>query len=197
MSDPGELAPCPGQDGGQAAGITVREETPADAALVSDVVRRAYAAVPFSNHREHLMVERLRASSAFVPPLSLVAEVRGEPAGHIMLTRITIRDGAVSTPSLALAPLSVVPEFQGRSVGSALVHEAHRRARALGFRSVVVVGIAGYYGRFGYVPLGLYPVTVPFEVRPENCGIHALCEGGLDGLRGVIEYAPEWMEAPR
>ena len=61
---------------------------------------------------------------------------------------------------------------------------------------MVVVGIEGYYQRFGYVPLSLYPVRVPFEVRPENCAIVALSADGLAGLSGTIEYAPEWMEAP-
>ena len=83
----------------------------ADADRVSDVVRRAYECVPFSNHREHLMVARLRSSHACVPQLSLVAETADELVGHILLTRITICDGDHATPSLALAPLSVVPEF--------------------------------------------------------------------------------------
>ena len=177
--------------------ISIREEVSTDAHVISEVIRRAYEHVAFSNHREHLMVNRLRASSAYIPQLSLLAEADGGPAGHLLLTRIVIRDGERSTPSLALAPVSVVPEFQRCGVGTALVNEGHRRARLLGFRSVVVVGIAGYYARLGYVPLDLYPVTVPFKVRPENCAIVSLCAEGLSGLRGVIEYAPEWMEAPR
>lgn len=167
----------------------------ADTGAVAAAVQRAYERVPFSNHREHLMIERLRASRAFVPELSLVAEISGEIVGHLLLTRITVRDGDKSAVSLSLAPLSVVPEFQRQGVGKALIEEAHRRARRLGFRSVIVVGIAGYYSRFGYVPLDRYPIRVPFEVRAENCAIIALCDDGLAGLSGTIEYAPEWMEA--
>ena len=177
--------------------ILVRQEKPEDAEAISEVVRRgAYEHVPFSNHREHLMVSRLRSSQAYVPQLSLLAEIAGEIVGHLLLTRIAIRDGAGSTPSLALAPLSVTPASQRRGVGGALIGEAHKRAGELGFLSVVVVGIEGYYQKFGYVPLSLYPIRVPFEVRPENCAIVALCTDGLAGLSGVIEYAPEWMEAP-
>ena len=176
--------------------ILVRQELPGDARAISEVIRSAYERIPFSNHREHLMVDRLRFSRAFIPQLSLVAEMEGKIAGHLLLTRITIREGEKSTPSLSLAPLSVGPGFQRQGVGSALIHEAHRRARQLGFQSIIVVGITGYYQKFGYVPLALYPVRVPFEVPPENCAVVSLCEEGLSELRGVIEYAPEWMETP-
>ena len=175
--------------------ISVREETTSDAAAITEVIKRAYALIPFSNHREHLMVNRLRASTAYLPKLSLVAEVAGEIVGHILLTKITIRDGERATSSLSLAPLSVVPEFQRRGVGEALLNAAHRRARQLSFRSIVVVGIEGYYQKFGYEPLSLYPIKMPFEVREENCLIMALCAGGLSGIKGLIEYAPEWMES--
>lgn len=186
-----------GKSANEAMSISVRQENPLDAAVVSKVIQRAYERVSFSNHREHLMVNRLRASPTYIPQLSLLAEIAGEVVGHVLLTRITIRDGETSHPSLALAPLSVTPEFQRQGVGSALIREAHRRARQLGFRSIIVVGIEGYYPKFGYVPLGLYPIKVPFEVRPENCAIVSLSDVGLSGLRGIIEYAPEWMEAPR
>ena len=141
--------------------ILVRHETPADAAAIAELIQHAYESVPFSNHREHLMVSRLRASPAYVPELSLVAEVAGQVVGHLLLTRIAIRNGATSATSLALAPLSVRPEFQGQGVGSALVNESHQRARKLGFQSIVVVGIEGYYSRFGYVPLDQYAIKDP------------------------------------
>ena len=175
--------------------ISVREAIRTDASAITEVVKRAYDRIPFSNHREHLMVNRLRTSPAYVPQLSLVAEVAGEIVGHILLTRITIRECERSTPYLSLAPLSVVPEFQGRGVGGALINEAHRRARQLDFRSVVVVGIEGYYPKFGYEPLNLYPIKMPLEVNETNCAIVALCPDGLTGLSGLIEYAPEWMES--
>jgi predicted N-acetyltransferase YhbS len=177
--------------------ISTRQEEPSDAIAISEVIRRAYEGVFFSNHREQLMVDRLRASQAYIPQLSLLAEVADEIVGHVLLTRITIRDGETSVPSLALAPLSVTPEFQRQGVGSALVSEAHRRARQLGFKSIIIIGIEGYYQKHGYVPLHLYPIKVPFKVRSENCVILALCSEGLAGISGVIEYAPEWMESPR
>jgi predicted N-acetyltransferase YhbS len=174
--------------------ITVRAEASGDAPRIEDIVRRAYADVPYSDHREHLMVERLRATDAFLPALSLIAEIEGKPAGHILLTRARIQEGDTSVETLALAPLSVVPEYRGRGVGSQLVDVAHARASALGFGSIVLVGIPDYYPRFGYVPLSRFPITLPFEAPEDNCMILPLRPGALTGVTGRIVYAEGWLE---
>jgi predicted N-acetyltransferase YhbS len=174
--------------------ITIREALPGDRATIAAIIVRCYQDVAFSNHREHLMVARLQASSAYIAQLSLVAEIGGVMAGHVMMTRIAIKDPAGEHTALSLAPLSVSPVFQRQGVGSALVEAAHARARALGFGAVILVGIIGYYARFGYVPLDEYPISLPFDVAPANCMAIALSPHGLAGVRGMVEYAPEWME---
>jgi predicted N-acetyltransferase YhbS len=176
--------------------IEIREERSTDAAAIAALIEACYRDVPYSNHREHSMVERLRGSAAYVPQLSLVAEIGGTLAGHVMMTRIRIVHGGGHHGSLALAPLSIAPAFQRQGVGAALVEAAHERARGLGYASVILVGIAGYYHRFGYGPLDDYPISLPFEVHPDQRMALALSPGGLTGVSGVVEYASEWMEAP-
>src|SRR5215218_9476780 len=121
--------------------IVIRPETCGDEAAIDGVVSRAYETVPYSDHTEQVMIRRLRGSSAYVPELTLVAVVGTEIVGHVMLTRVSIRDRERVALSLALAPLSVDPAYQGRGVGSALVSAAHERARALGYPSIVLLGI--------------------------------------------------------
>lgn len=89
--------------------VTIREERSNDIAAVTDVVMRAYADIPYSDHREHIMVERQRASAAYVPGLSLLAVAVGVIIGHVLLTTATIGCGEDVATTLALAPLSVVP----------------------------------------------------------------------------------------
>lgn len=173
--------------------ITIRQEGAADAETISALVTRAYQAVPYSDHREQFMIERLRISDAFVPELSLLAEIDDKPVGHILLTRIEVRNERFSTASLSLAPLSVVPSHQRMGVGDALVREAHRRAAQLGFRSVILIGIPDYHERFGYQPMSFYPITVSFEVPEQNCLVLALVPNGLASVSGTVIYPPEWM----
>lgn len=173
--------------------ITIRPERPDDFADVARAVMRAYAAIPYSDLREHVMVERLRACDAYVPDLSMIAEVDGAVVGHIMLTMATIGcDGGAAT-TLALAPLSVVPDRQRSGIGSRLVRAAHARAAELGFESIVLVGIPGSYERFGYQPLGPFPITLPFDAPTGSCLILPLRPGALDGVNGQVRYAGAWL----
>ncbi|MGI4789149.1 MAG: GNAT family N-acetyltransferase [Janthinobacterium lividum] len=174
--------------------ISMRQETPSDYAAVAEAIKSAYEDVGYSNHREQFMVERLRNSDAYIPELSLVAESDQEIVGHLLLTKIFIRNQEKSIASLALAPLSVVPEFQGKGVGSQLVIEGHRIAKALGYQSVVLLGHADYYPRFGYEPMKKYGLELPFAVREENCMVISLTENGLSGVTGRVVYPPEFLE---
>ncbi len=174
--------------------IVIRPEATGDEAAIDSVVVRAYENVSYSDHTEQVMIRRLRGSTAYVPELALITATGTEIVGHIMLTSVSIRDDDRVVPSLALAPLSVAPAYQGRGVGSALVSAAHDRARALGYTSVVVLGVPEYYPRFGYEPLQRYDITVPFDIRDDNCMILPLTADALVGVRGVVDYPAEWME---
>ena len=174
--------------------MLIRSELGDDHDAIADVVARAFAAVRWSDHREHLMVDRLRRTEAFLPALSLLAEIDGKAVGHLLLTRAWIGAGASATETLALAPLSVVPERQNIGIGIGLVREAHRRALEMGFRSVLCVGNSSYYYRFGYQPLADYPITLPFEAPVENQMILPLATGALNGVAGVVRYAAGWLD---
>jgi len=140
------------------------------------------------------MIERLRGTDAFLPALSLVASVGDEPVGHVLLTKAHIRNQRRVVETLALAPLSVVPEHQLQDVGARLVEAAHDQAAELGFQSIILVGIPGYYHRFGYQPLSRYPIVLPFAAPGDNCMILPLQPDALRGVAGMVEYPQGWLE---
>jgi predicted N-acetyltransferase YhbS len=172
----------------------MRAECPEDSLPISELVKRAYADVIYSDHREHLMIERLRGTGAWIPPLSLLAEVNGTPVGHILLTKAEICSSGPGVETLALAPLSVVPDHQSQEVGKRLVETACRKALELGFESIVLIGLPSYYPRFGFEPLRRYTITLPFDAPDDNCMILPLISGALDGVAGVVRYAKRWLE---
>ncbi len=172
--------------------ITIRQEEPKDYAAVSRVIKTAFAREDMSNHDEQDLVKRLRQSEQFIPQLSLVAEVEGNVVGHILLSPVIIRNSEESFESLALAPLSVLPQFQRKGIGTKLIQEAHHRAKQLDYQSVVVLGHNEYYSKFGYQAADRFGITFPFDVPKENCMAIELMEGSLNDVRGMVEYPKEF-----
>lgn len=172
--------------------ITIRQEREEDHKAVFELIEKAFESEQMSDHQEQFLVERLRNSNAFVPELSLVAETENKIAGHILLTKLKIKNDYNEFDSLALAPVSVLPEYQGNGIGGMLIKESHRRAKKSGFKSVVLLGHEEYYPRFGYKQAGNFGIELPFDVPKENCMAIELVENGLKGVTGMVEYAREF-----
>ena len=174
--------------------LLIRQETTADHKQVEAIIKAAFASEPISDKTEHLLVARLRKSDAFIPELSLVAELDGQIVGHIILTKIIIKEGAVEHSSLALAPVSVHPDFQNKGIGGKLIKESHRIAQQVGYQSIVLLGHADYYPRFGYELTEKYNIRLPFDAPKECCMVISLQSDGLDGVSGEVVYPKAFFE---
>lgn len=174
--------------------MNIRQENGKDHAQVFELIRRAFEQEVHSDHSEHYLVERLRKSDAFVPELSLVAEIGDRIVGYILLTKIRIINGPSELISLALAPVAVHPDYQGTGIGSGLIRYAHAQARAMGFGSIVLLGHERYYPRFGYEIAKKYGIVLPFDVPDENCMVIELTENALKDHSGLVVYPKEFTE---
>lgn len=171
-------------------GIVIREENNKDFNEVYEVIKLAFMNAEHTDHNEHNLVNKLRGSEAFVKELSLVAEDNDKIVGHIILTKIKIGN----SESLALAPLAVLPSYQKNGIGSKLIIESHKRAKELGYSSVIVLGHSEYYPRFGYEPASKWEIKAPFEVPDENFMAIELVKDGLEDVSGIVNYAKEFFE---
>lgn len=169
--------------------IVIRQEKPEDYALVYEINE-----IAFGQNSEAKLVEALRKNKdVFIPELSLIALYKGEVMGHILFTKITIltTDGQYKE-SLALAPMAVLPQMQLKGIGSALIKQGLKKARDLGFTSVIVLGHPAYYTKFGFTSASYYGIRPPFEV-PENAFMAIeLIEGALKESEGVVYYSKEF-----
>ena len=132
--------------------LLVRSEAASDAADV-----RAVHVAAFGQPDEADLVDVLRRDGLAV--VGTVAELDGRVVAHALLGRITVGDA----PSLALAPVGVLPEYQRRGLGSAVVRAAIEEATLLGERLIVVVGDPAYYARFGFGSAADAGVTAPWS----------------------------------
>jgi len=174
--------------------VTIRQENNKDFIDVFNVIEKAFKTEKYSDHKEQFLVERLRKSDAFIPELSMVAEIDGKIVGHILVTKLKIKNETEEFDTLALAPVSVLPEFQGNGIGGKLIVESHKKAKELGHKSIVLLGHENYYPKFGYARADKYEIELPFEVPKENCMVIELIENGLDGVNGTVEYPKEFNE---
>ncbi len=168
--------------------IAIRQEGIEDHKVVYDLVEKAFKGAEHTDGNEQNLVEALRRGKAFIPELSLVAEVEKKIVGHILFTEARIGEDII----LVLAPVSVLPEYQGEGVGGRLIEEGHRIARELGYRGVVLLGYPAYYSKFGYVPSVTYGIKSPFEVPEEYFMAVELREGSLEEIEGTLEFPEEF-----
>src|SRR5690625_2815053 len=162
----------------------IRQERESDYELTEKVVKTAFASADQSDQNEHKLVSRIRQSDAFILELSLVAARKDndEILGHILLSKVLIDNGNQKTESLALAPISVLPDYQNKGIGKSLIQKALAKAKELEFQSVVVLGHPEYYPKLGFRKSSLWQIKAPFEVPEEVLMALELQEGSLDNV---------------
>jgi len=126
--------------------IVIRNETDTDVSAITEVTIAAFQTLAISNHTEQFIIEALRAAKALT--VSLVAAVDGHVIGHIAFSPVTISDGTRNW--YGLGPVSVLPEYQRRGVGKALIQEGLLRLKALKAQGCCLVGHPDYYRKFGF-----------------------------------------------
>lgn len=168
--------------------MLIRKEETADYEAVYLVVKKAFDSAEHADGNEPELVNALRKGNCFIPQLSLVAETDGKIVGHILFTKAEVEGNTV----LALAPLSVLPEYQRQGVGTALIKEGHRIARESGYGYSIVLGSENYYPRLGYLPADTFGIKPPFDVPDENFMAYKLDDNAPD-IHGFVKYAKEFF----
>lgn len=171
-----------------AQAVTIRPERSEDFPIVHKLVREAFAGADHADGDEHVLVDRLRASAEYIPELSLVAEDNGQIVGHIMFTRLKVGEAV----ALAVAPLSVLPAYQGKGIGAALMRRGHELAKELDWEFAILLGHPSYYPRFGYKPAKPFGIVAPFEV-PDDSFMAINLQGGSEHLPGLVTYSPAFF----
>lgn len=161
----------------------IRKEEKPDYPKVYNLIKEAFSNVEHSSSDEQDLVERLRKSKSFIPELSLVAIEDETIVGHILFTEARVGSNIV----LALAPLSVLPEFQNRGIGKKLINHGHILAKNMGYKYSIVLGHEDYYPKSGYIPASNFKIYPPFEVDDKNFMAISFDEDKID-LDGIVEY---------
>lgn len=167
--------------------MLIRQETAQDHDEVNRLVQKAFAGAEHADGNEADLVAALRQSAAFVPELSLVAQEDGRLVGYILFT-----EGRVGADTvLILAPLAVLPEYQRRGIGTALIREGHRIAEERGYAVILVLGSTDYYPRFGYRPAEQFGILVP-DGLPAAHFMAIRLRDDVKPIGGAVTYPKEF-----
>lgn len=169
--------------------ITIRQENNKDYSITEEVVKKAFLNEEMSDQQEHILVKKLRQADAFVPELSLVAVGQDDKIiGHVLLTKNKIANENEKFISLSLAPVSVLPNYQNKGIGRQLINEGIKRAKEIGYDSVIVLGHQDYYPKFGFKLASLWNIKAPFDVPSEVFMALELEDDALRNVQGTVQY---------
>lgn len=167
--------------------MLVRPEEEKDWAAV-----HALNVAAFESPAEANLVDVLRQQAR--PAISLVAEENQTVVGHIMFSPISLT-GHPDLKIMGLAPMAVAQTHQRMGFGSALVRAGLERCKQLGFGAAVVLGHAGYYPRFGFVPSTRFGIGCEYGVPEETFMAIELQPGYLQGKSGTVQYHAAFADA--
>ncbi|MGZ3196407.1 MAG: GNAT family N-acetyltransferase [Croceibacterium sp.] len=161
---------------------TIRRERDGDEAAIAHVIAAAFAGGEWSDGSEAAIVDRLRDSLELESSYVAVTP-SGSVVGHIAFSPVTVDGGECGW--YGLGPLAVLPDWQRRGIGAALVEAGLEDLQRLDAAGCVVLGEPAYYARFGFAHDPA--LTYPAASVPEY--FQRLVLGG-EPLRGVVGYSP-------
>lgn len=159
--------------------ITIRPELTADIAPRERLLDRAFGKKRFAKTSERLREGRLAAEGL---AFSAIDE-KGKLVGTLRLWDVIAGSAG---RALLLGPLAVDCKAQRKGIGAALMRHAIAEAKARGHASIILVGDAPYYTRFGFSHGPVADLHLPGPVdRARFLGLE-LIPAALDGAEGLV-----------
>jgi putative acetyltransferase len=158
--------------------------------MIRDTASRDYPAIraiirhAFDRADEANLVEQLREHGDALFELVEASDIALQ--AHILYSRLAIERGGETIEATALAPVSVLPHFQRRGLGGALIEAGNARCAQLGLSAILVLGDPNYYSRFGFSAKAAESLDAPFS----GASFMALeLEPGVLSGGGRVRYA--------
>ena len=130
--------------------MVIRNEQEKDYRTVEEITRQAFWNVYSPGCDEHYLAHILREHEDFVQDLDLVIVENGKIIANIMYTKSKLIDiGGKEKEILTFGPVSVLPDYQRKGYGRALMEYSFKKAIELGYDTIAIFG-----NPENYIPLG-------------------------------------------
>lgn len=170
--------------------MKIRHSTDADRNAIDDIHANAFGHDQGPEIVE--LIADLFNDATAEPVLSLIADVDGVAAGHILFTMAIIESDRADISARILAPLAVKQAFQRTGIGTALVKAGLIQLTDAGVGLVFVLGDPAYYSRLAFRPAGGLGLTAPHPLPAEHADawmVQPLRTGILGTVTGSVRCA--------
>ena len=120
-----------------------------------------------------------------VPPLRGGTRCASPPIPCASKTKII--DPKKEYEVLTFGPVSVLPEYQGKGIGSKLIRHTKTLAQKMGHRAIIIYGDPAYYSRFGFTESKNYGIKDKNGNFPQALLALELHENALNGITGIFD----------
>lgn len=170
--------------------LVIRKIEKSDYKEVEILTREAFWNVYRPGCSEHLVVHNIHNDEKSIEELELIAEHGNKIVGHIVYTKGHI-ENIDNKNFAAFGPISVLPEYQNKDIGSKLIKISLQKAKRLGFSAVFITGNEKYYNRFGFESASKYNIYlegIPAEDQAPFFMVRCLEENALEGVSGYFAF---------
>ena len=162
----------------------IRLENEKDYREVENLAREAFWNLSVPGCTEHYFIHMMRDHEDFIPELDYVIEMDGKIVGCVMYCKGRLVDEQGNTKEiLTMGPLCVLPEYQRKGFGKALLEHTFAKAEEMGYDTVINFGNPDNYVARGYKSCKKYNVCFEGDIFPAALLVKVLKEDALDGRK--------------
>ncbi len=161
--------------------ITLRKEIESDCRRVEEVTREAFWNLYVPGCCEHYLVHVMRDHRDFIPDLDYVACIDNQIVGNIMYTKSKLVDEQEQTiETITFGPVSVLPEYQRKGIGSSLIQHTIQKAREKDCKAIIIYGNPSNYCKHGFKSSKDYNIATMAGKYPYSLLVLELVAGAFN-----------------
>jgi predicted N-acetyltransferase YhbS len=167
--------------------IKLRLETENDYRIVEELTREAFWNVHYPGCDEHLLIHNLRKTGQFIKELDFVALYDNQILGNIAYAESKIINKNQEYTVLTFGPVSVMPEYHNKGIGSKLIRHTIALAKNMAYKAIIIYGDPEYYKKFGFKASKEYCITNKDKKYPAALLVLELYSNALNGIKGIFD----------
>ena len=164
----------------------IRLEQQKDHRVVEELTRDAFWNTYVPGADEHLLINKMRDAKEFIRKLDFVALYNDKIVGNIVYAEAKIIDNKNEYTVLTFGPVSVLPEYQNKGIGSELINHTIKLSKEMGYKAILIYGDPEYYKRFGFIVSKEFNITNKEGKFPAALQALELYQNALNGIKGIF-----------